>query len=249
MILLAGLPFCFSYVRMAMRFSLVLFGAMWLLNPACRGREVDPDPAKPDTARQARTYLALGDSYTIGESVDSAQRFPAQLAALLAAAGKPMQSVRYIARTGWRTDNLAQAISTQNPVGPFTLVTLLIGVNDQYQRHDTTGYRLAFTQLLNRAIGLAGGKKDHVFMLSIPDYGVTPFGRGDPAISREIDQFNAINQNVTRQNGVVYIDITPISRQAATDPDLTAGDGLHPSGKHYGRWAALLAPEVLKVLP
>ena len=123
----------------------------------------------------ARTYLALGDSYTIGQSVGITERFPAQTNTLLKSTGIKMAEPRYIATTGWRTDDLAAAINSQNPQGPFDVVSLLIGVNDQYQLRDTNGYRERFRQLLLKSISLAGNKRNHVFVLSIPDYSVTPF--------------------------------------------------------------------------
>ena len=138
----------------------------------------------------------------------------------------------------------------QNPQGPYDVVTLLIGVNDQYQHFDTGGYRIHFTQCLQNAIALAGNKKDHVFVLSIPDYSVTPFAaNSDTAqIRKELDEFNAINKEITLSFNISYTDITPLTREAKNDASLIAGDGLHPSGKEYAKWAALLAPEIEKVL-
>lgn len=194
----------------------------------------------PDTT-SARTFLALGDSYTIGESVAEVERFPAQTISLLRAKGIAVKSPVYIARTGWTTANLQSAIEQATLLPSYDIVTLLIGVNDQYQGKDTAGYRTRFTQLLQRSIELSGRNSKHVYVLSIPDYGVTPFGGGSQRISREIDDFNKINKEVSLAYGAVYIDITPISRKAASDQSYTAGDGLHPSAKQYGEWAAQLA--------
>ena len=200
-----------------------------------------------DTA-SGKTFLALGDSYTIGQSVDSSQRFPAQTAALLLKQNIRFAPIRYIATTGWTTLNLMDAINLQQPKAPFDAVSLLIGVNDQYQTHDTTAYRSRFTGLLNTAISLVGNKKSRVFVLSIPDYGVTPFGNHDKSISEQIDEFNAINKDVTASYGISYIDVTTISRNDAGDASMIAGDGLHPSGKQYAQWAQALDSAMLKVL-
>jgi lysophospholipase L1-like esterase len=188
-----------------------------------------------------RSFLALGDSYTIGESVSIAERFPAQTAVLLRAKGIAVKDPVYIARTGWTTTDLKNAIASSTLTPPYDIVTLLIGVNDQYQGMDTAGYRTRFTQLLQKAIELAGNKTDHVYVLSIPDYGVTPFGGGSARISKEIDDFNMINKEITLAYGVRYVDITPISKKAANDQSYTAGDGLHPSGKQYGEWGLLIS--------
>jgi lysophospholipase L1-like esterase len=197
-----------------------------------------------------RSYLALGDSYTIGQSVAVEQRFPHQTMAILNTRGYRVDTPQYIAQTGWTTGALLQAISAQNPMQTFDVVSLLIGVNNQYQRRDTFEYRQQFTQCLKEAIRLAGNKLNRVFVLSIPDYSVTPYGRSaDPArISKEIDGFNAINKSVTDSAGIVWIEITTGSREAIADPALIAIDGLHPSGKEYTKWAAKLAEEMAKVL-
>jgi lysophospholipase L1-like esterase len=208
--------------------------------------------AHPDTlphidATHAR-YLALGDSYTIGQSVETNERFPAQAVSALLNDSIRLGAPQYIATTGWTTLNLQNAIAAQNPQGPFDAVTLLIGVNDQYQRLPIVDYPSRFTQLLQKAIALAGNRKNRVFVLSIPDYSVTPFGGGDTTIRNEINAYNAINKQITFYYNVAYINITDISRQAATDPTLIANDGLHPSGKQYALWVKLLAPLMAKAL-
>lgn len=199
-----------------------------------------------DTTHTSKTYtfLALGDSYTIGQSVQPSERFPAQTVRLIINDSIKITDPVYIATTGWTTINLINAITQQNPPNKFDIVTLLIGVNDQYQRMDTGGYRTRFTQLLNVAINLAAGKKTNVFVLSIPDYSATPFVSASEKarVSMEIDWYNAINKAVTIQNNIAYTNITPSTRQAATDPSLIAQDGLHPSGKEYTKWAQMLAP-------
>ena len=206
----------------------------------------------PDTTitEKGAKYLALGDSYTIGENVQESERFPAQTVQLLRAQNINVQDPEYIATTGWTTSNLFSAINSQKPAKNFDIVTLLIGVNDQYQRGDTIGYRERFSVLLNKAIDFAGGRKTHVFVLSIPDYSVTPFvAENDKAeVSLQVDLFNMINKEVTLQNSIAYIDITPSTRQAANNASLIAKDGLHPSGKEYAVWAGMLAPVMKKVI-
>lgn len=189
-------------------------------------------------------FLALGDSYTIGESVSLAERWPVQLGVLLRAEGFDLDDPTLIATTGWTTDELWAGIDRANPQGPFDLVSLLIGVNNQYRGHSRDEYREQFVALLQRAIGFAGGDPARVLALSIPDWGVTPFAEGrDPAaIAADIDAFNALNREEAERLGAHYIDVTPISRKAADDPALVADDGLHPSGKMYAEWARLALP-------
>jgi lysophospholipase L1-like esterase len=183
------------------------------------------------TVNEPARYLALGDSYTIGESVAEADRFPNQLARELGIA--PPQ---IIAKTGWTTDELNAAIDAANPQGPFDLVTLLIGVNNQYRGRDAEQYRGEFAALLQRAIGFAGGDATKVIVVSIPDWGVTPFaeGRDRAKIATEIDRYNAINREEAARAGAKYVDITPISR--GNDAALVADDKLHPSGRQYTEW-------------
>lgn len=190
----------------------------------------------------AHSFMALGDSYTIGQSETAEARFPAQTVALLRARGMMVKDPVYIARTGWTTADLQDAIARYQPSLPYDIVTLLIGVNDQYQHLDTGGYRTRFTQLLRKAIEWAGNKKERVYVLSIPDYGVTPFGGHSARIGREIDDFNRINKEITMAHGVSYIDITPISREP--DAALITSDSLHPSAKQYRRWAEKLAAAI-----
>jgi len=199
------------------------------------------------------TYLALGDSYTIGEAVPQQLSFPFQLTGLLATHSVDVTPPTVIATTGWTTDQLINAVNASEiHTKPYDIVTLLIGVNDQYQGLSQSNYRTKFIQLLNTAIGLAKGDKNRVFVLSIPDWGVTPFAQGqDDIIGPQIDEFNSINKEESVKTGVNYLDITGLSRQAKTDPTLVAQDGLHPSGKMYSQWVARLEPiirERLKVL-
>jgi lysophospholipase L1-like esterase len=203
----------------------------------------------PVLSGPAKTYLALGDSYTIGQSVAEPDRFPNQTTAWLKQNNINISVTDIIATTGWTTSDLQTAINTQNPVN-HDVVSLLIGVNDQYQTHDTTGYRQRFVVLLEKAIQLANGKKENVFVLSIPDYSVTPFAAGlDTArIRREIDRFNAINKDVTAFYNCAYLDITASTREGRNNGLLIATDGLHPSGLEYKKWADRLGPLMLPVL-
>jgi lysophospholipase L1-like esterase len=192
-------------------------------------------------------YLALGDSYTIGESVAERERWPVRLAEQLRFDGYDVAPPEIIAQTGWRTDQLSAAIDVEDLRDAYGLVSLLIGVNNEFQGRDTAAYRLEFTRLLERAIGLAGGRPERVFVLSIPDYAFTPFGqtRPDPArISQRLDDYNAISQEVSAAYGVAWFDITPISRRGLSEPVLVAADGLHPSGQQYAEWVALIRNEV-----
>lgn len=189
-------------------------------------------------------FLALGDSYTIGQSVAAQDRWPQQLYDSLGARGYQLDSLQIIAQTGWRTSNLASAMTSAQLDSNYTLVSLLIGVNNQFQGGSATGYRTPFKDLLKAAIGLAGGDRDRVFVLSIPDYAYTPFGQGSPQTSMDIDAFNGINQQVSQQYGVSYYNITPISREGLNDPALVAMDGLHPSGKMYRDWVRLILASI-----
>jgi lysophospholipase L1-like esterase len=196
------------------------------------------------------TYLALGDSYTIGESVPADQSYPSLLASELTSQKFLVSPPKIIAVTGWTTDELINAIASSDiTYKKFDFVTLLIGVNDQYQQLSHDNYRSKFQQVLSTAIKFAGGNKNRVFVLSIPDWGVTPFAAGrDSIIGPQIDQFNAINKQISDNTGVNYLDITPISRKAVNESDLIASDGLHPSVKMYQLWVDLLKPVVIAKL-
>ena len=209
---------------------------------------VSPDITPTSAAKI--TYLALGDSYTIGESVAENMRFPNQLADSLRAAKVNIQPVRFIARTGWTTDELSAAIDVSGLTADstFDFVTLLIGVNNQYRGRSVEAYKPEFEKLLARAVAFAGGRKSRVVVVSIPDYAFTPYGKGSAAISKGIDDYNAANAAITQAAGVAYVNITPISRQGLSDPSLVAADGLHPSGKQYGLWVAAMLPTVVKQL-
>lgn len=181
-------------------------------------------------------FLALGDSYTIGEKVAPNQRWPEQLSDSLEALGFTLEETYIRAVTGWTTGDLLYSLETNPPEIEPNLVSLLIGVNNQYQNRPISEYESEFEELLQIAINFAGGNKDCVFVLSIPDYAFTPFGRGKQETSDEIDAFNAVNERITNRYGIPYINITDISRKGLDDPDLVATDGLHPSGEQYTLW-------------
>ena len=191
-------------------------------------------------------YLALGDSYSIGEGVPEAGRWPMQLAAALRARGIALQDPRIIATTGWTTDELSAAMDAAEPLGTWDLVSLLIGVNNQYRGRTVDDYREQFSGLLERAIALAGHQPSRVFVLSIPDWGVTPFaqGRDRARIAQEIDAFNATARHICKALGVAFIDITPTSRDQGGDADMLVADGLHPSAAMYARWVDVAQGEV-----
>ena len=188
----------------------------------------------------AMGFLALGDSYTIGEQVDSADRWPAQLAHRLREGGVAVGDPAIVATTGWTTDELADGIARAAPSGAYSLVTLLIGVNDQYRGRSVDEYRRQFRELLAHAVGFAGGDARGVVVVSIPDWGVMPFaeGRDRAQIGREIDAFNEAGRAEAMARGAAFVDITPASRE--WHADWAAPDGLHPSGSQYAAWTTLI---------
>lgn len=198
----------------------------------------------------ALTYLALGDSYTIGESVKVSERWPVQLVNTLREQGIAVKDPKIIAKTGWTTDELKEAIADADLNPPYDLVTLLIGVNDQYRGYDIKNYPKNFRYLLEKSISLAGNNPNRIVVLSIPDYGVTPFARekNPPKISREINEYNRISKSISDSLGVSYVNITPISTKAESDSTLLADDQLHPSGKMYRMWVEKAIPVVLPIL-
>lgn len=195
-------------------------------------------------------FLALGDSYTIGEKVEPEERWPVVLAEKLTAAGIAVNPPEIIATTGWTTDELKEGIEEARPKGNFDMVSLLIGVNNQYRGYDTAVYKKEFQELLDTAITFAANSSSRVFVVSIPDYGVTPFGqKKEPEkISREIDLYNKINKELAERSSVKYFDITGISRQAGNDPEMVAADGLHPSEKMYRQWIEHILPGIREML-
>jgi lysophospholipase L1-like esterase len=195
-------------------------------------------------------FLALGDSYTIGESVEPDERWPVELARLARADGLGLAPPQIIATTGWTTAELAAGTDEAQPVGPYDLVTLLIGVNNQYRGLAVDEYREELAALIERAIALAGDRPSRVIVLSIPDWGVTPFAasRDRAEIARQIDEFNSVKRQEAERRGVHFVDITGVSRRAADNPSLVAADGLHPSGRMYDEWARMVLPVVREAL-
>jgi len=191
----------------------------------------------------AATFLALGDSYTVGEGVAPDERWPEQLVRRLGQVGLRVAPPRIVAATGWTTDELNAAINATGfaPGEAFDLVSLLIGVNNQYRGGPLDVYRREFAVLLARAVALAGGRAGRVLVLSIPDWGVTPFadGRDRAAIARDIDLFNAVARDEAGRAGARWVDVTSISRTVRDD--WLAADGLHPSAAQYAAWAAATA--------
>ncbi len=228
-----------------MKFLTVLFSFCLLL--ACNKKTEQAIIDMPQDGT-ALTYLALGDSYTIGEAVPQQESFPFQLVTQLKTNNIAVAKPKVIAKTGWTTDELQTAIKAENIIQNYDIVTLLIGVNNQYRGYSLDTYRKEFKELLNTAISFAGKNKKRVFVVSIPDWGVTPFGKNSgrniQTIASEIDAFNAIKKEETLAAGVNYTEITLASRNAATDLALVAKDGLHPSGKMYAEWAAKAAVAV-----
>lgn len=199
-----------------------------------------------NTMNDSLSFLALGDSYTIGESVAEDQRWPMQLSAKLNEAGAKVSTPKIIATTGWRTDQLKEAIAATQLEDSYDLVSLLIGVNNQYQGRTVESFAPEFEELLQTAIEKAGGIKAHVFVLSIPDYGKTPFGAAkEEEIARELDAYNAVSKEICAKYNIDYFDITPISRVAKVDPELVAADNLHPSAKMYTQWVELIFDDIL----
>lgn len=191
-------------------------------------------------------YLALGDSYTIGEGIDEPGRWPLQLAARLRADGLALEPPRILARTGWTTDELSAAMDAAEPLGQWDLVSLLIGVNNQYRGLPLADYTRGFDALLARAVALAGARAGRVLVLSIPDWGVTPFARRElrspRRIAAELDACNAAAAELCRARGIAFVDITGISRDGGDAPAMLADDGLHPSAVQYARWAEAALP-------
>lgn len=219
--------------------QILLLLLLFTFGNACNKKDIMP-------ASTTYSYLALGDSYTIGEMVPATENFPNQAATIMKSEGYNFKAARIIAKTGWTTDELENGIAAANSLEPissnYDFVSLLIGVNNQYRGRSVANYRSEFEELLKKAIKYAGNRPGRVVVLSIPDWGVTPFaaGRDRAQIALEIDAYNAANKEIALRYNVHYIDITPWTREAASDNSLLASDGLHPSGKEYKRWAEAL---------
>lgn len=210
----------------------------------------DPPLNNPEPSAKNFQLLSLGDSYTIGESVCETCRFPEQLKDSLMSRYDSSYSfdLKVIARTGWTTSNLINGINSENLQDNYDLVTLLIGVNNQYQRQPFSVYQTEFPQLVNTSISLAKDDKTNVIVISIPDYAYTPYGNGNETISKEIDTYNAFAKNYCDQNNITFVNITDITRLGLTNPDLVASDGLHPSTLAYSFFVEKLLPISLQKL-
>ena len=243
------LPFHFKISVMHFKLLLLLFIAITSSQCNKKANVTKPDIEPSPPLGKTYTYLALGDSYTIGHSVDENERFPVQLSDSLKAVGFDLVETRIIAKTGWTTDELANGIAAATQLrDTYNIVSLLIGVNNQYRSRLVETYKPEFKELLNQAIEFAGGNKERVFVVSIPDYAFTPFGNGSTSISAGIDEYNTANKEITEAMGIAYFDITPISREGLEKPELVADDGLHPSGEQYRRWVQLMLPDVKTLL-
>ncbi len=208
------------------------------------------EAAEKDPSNKTLSYLALGDSYTIGEGVTPEERWPVILTNKLNGEGLSIDVPEIIATTGWTTDELRKGIEKRDLDAKFDLVSLLIGVNNQFRGFETEVYETEFKELLDIAIDYANGDVKKVFVVSIPDYGVTRFGsKHDPEkISVELDYYNKVGRSISEEKGVTFFNITEISRLAASDPELVAADELHPSGKMYKQWVDLMFPTVKAML-
>lgn len=214
---------------------------------------VDPPVTPKPPIAASLNYLALGDSYTIGQSVCATCRFPEQLKASLTAMYSSTISLKIIATTGWTTADLLSAIESQKPESNYDLVTLLIGVNNQYQHKNFSLYEKQFPELVNKAIMLAKGDRKKVVVISIPDYAYTPYGKslaGDQSnkISAEITQYNNFAENYCNNNQVAFVSITEITREGLNNPSLVASDGLHPSENAYKMFVDKMMPKIRTAL-
>lgn len=196
------------------------------------------------------TYLALGDSYTIGESVPYEDRWPTRLVQLLRKSGKEVAAPVFVSRTGWTADELIREIHSIGDPNTYDLVTLLIGVNNQYRGLDIDLFRQNFKELLGIAAKFARGKKSHVVVVSIPNWGLVPFAKGRNAaqITAAIKHYNEVCAHETRAFGAQFVDISPLADKAAGDPSFVASDGLHYSGKMHQLWAEKVLPVAKKIL-
>lgn len=227
-------------MKMKIQHSVTLFFV--LLSMSC-SKENTTTPTNPEPTKTTK-YLALGDSYTIGESVCETCRFPIQLQTKLKGifTTNTLITTNIIAQTGWTTTNLKSAIASQNPSNDYDLVTLLIGVNNQYQNKPFSLYEQEFPELVSIAIEKVKGNKSNIIVVSIPDYAYTPFGNGNTTISTQIDSYNAFAENYCIQNNISFVNITDITRLGLAQPNLVATDGLHPSEVAYGKFVERIFP-------
>ena len=195
-------------------------------------------------------YLALGDSYTIGEQIPFAENFPNQAVQILRKSGLAFCAAEIIAKTGWTTDELSNAIENTTTLKNYDIVSLLIGVNNQYRGRSATEFKIEFEHLLQKAIQFSGNRPYRVVVLSIPDWGVTPFAEGKDRkqVAKEIDLYNDVCKKSAAAFKANFINITTSQREDGSKTEFLAPDGLHPSGKEYKKWAAELADAILKAL-
>ena len=230
---------------------LFLFTSLIILSASCsKNTSSKETTANTKLMTEPIRYLALGDSYTIGESVPAEKNYPNLLVNALRAENLDMENAQIIAKTGWTTDELNAAIQEAAPDTTFHLVSLLIGVNNQFRGRTVEEYAPEFEDLLQQAIRFANGNRSKVFVVSIPDYAYTPYGQEhEPdSISKGIDDFNAVNRRITEEYQITYFDITPISRKGVAEPILVASDKLHPSGVQYERWVELMVEDIKKMI-
>jgi lysophospholipase L1-like esterase len=213
--------------------------------------------SKFDIQNKKMNLLSLGDSYTIGEQVRESENFPHQLIELLNEKGYKFNKPQIVAKTGWTTDELQAAIDNEGIKETFDFVTLLVGVNNQYRGRMVSEYMPEFDSLVQQSINFANGDQQRVIVLSIPDWGITPFAalptdagemRDRQKISFEIDAYNNANKSIAAKYGVHYLEITTSTRLAENDPTLLAADGLHPSSKEYKKWAEMISEIIIKEL-
>ncbi|WP_144958862.1 SGNH/GDSL hydrolase family protein [Gillisia sp. Hel_I_86] len=234
-----------------MRSVLVAFGLLiFMMSCSSSSEALKPEESEIQDSPDNLGYLALGDSYTIGESVAEDMRWPVQLVGQLRDKEVKINSPKIIAKTGWTTDNLLNAMDANLGNEKYDLVSVLIGVNNQYQNKSIVDYEADLNTIFTEAIASSKTGKEGVFVVSIPDYGATPFGASNAEeIGREITEFNTVLKKVANQFDVSFYNITPISKMAKSDGSLVASDGLHPSGKMYKLWVDLFFDEVFKKLP
>ena len=231
-------------------FKIVFLGLFLTLFGCSSDNQVMNSNGNPIEVPSPINYLALGDSYTIGQSVCETCRFPIQLQDSLKKylPSNKTVSTKIIATTGWTTTNLKNAIASQNPANNYDFVTLLIGVNNQYQNKPFSIYEQELPELVNIAIAKAKGIKANVIVISIPDYAYTPFGNGNTTISTQINTYNAFAENYCNENNITFVNITDVTRQGLSQPNLVANDGLHPSEIAYTKFAERILPRVKVIL-
>lgn len=229
--------------------TLIKLFVVFTLISSCTARDTKTNLSS-NSSQNSFSYLALGDSYTIGESVLENERWPIQLADSLSVRGIIVSTPTIVAKTGWTTAELKDGIAQSELNETYDLVSLLIGVNNQYRGYDIDIYKSEFRQLVEQALSFTGRDSSKVFVVSIPNYGVTPFGiqKGEEKIRTELLEYDAIAEQISSEYEIPFINITPISEGAKTDPELIAEDKLHPSGKMYSEWISIILPIVSTLL-